>query len=115
MSDFIHSVNLYRRKLPTLLEKSNLPGYVVHLPDPTFVASRKRYDQIHDQDLMRVYHKALIALYQLTDSPRLYYFHDEMKSTWTVLGRKIQYLDGQSVQELVPEDQKQFWETTGES
>ena len=108
MDDFVHSENLYRKRNPTRQEKSNLPGYVVHLPDPTFVASRKRYDQIHDQDLTRVYHKALIALYNLTDSPRLYYFHDEMKATWTVLGRKIQYLDGQSVQELVPEDQKEI-------
>ena len=29
-----------------------------------------------------------------------------MKETWTVLGQKIQYLNGQSVQELVPENQK---------
>jgi hypothetical protein len=41
MSDFIHSENLYRRKIPTRQEESNLPGYVVHLPDPTFVATRK--------------------------------------------------------------------------
>jgi hypothetical protein len=106
MNDLIQTTNLYRRKVPTLLQKSNLPGYIVHLPDPAFVASRRRPDQQHDQSLTMAYHNALKALYQLTDSPRLYYFHDEMKETWTVLGQKIQYLNGQSVQELVPESQK---------
>jgi hypothetical protein len=108
MDDFARPDNLYRKRNPTRQEKSNLPGYVVHLPDPTFVATRKRHDQIHDQDLAKAYHKALIGLYNLTDSPRLYYFHDEMKATWTILGRQLQYLDGQSVQELVPEDQKEI-------
>ncbi len=74
MTDLVQTTNLYRREIPTLLEKSNLPGYVVHLPDPAFVASRRRPDQQHDQSLTMAYHNALKALYQLTDSPRLYYF-----------------------------------------
>jgi hypothetical protein len=108
MADFTQSTNPYRRRIPALLQKSNLPGYVVHLPDPAFVASRRRPDQLHDQDQMTVYHNALKALYQMTDSTRLYYFHDEMKATWTVLGQQIQYLNGQSVHELVPENQKTY-------
>ncbi len=63
-------------------------------------------NQMHDQDLMVVYHNALKALYLLTNSTRLYYLHDEMKDPVTLLGQKIQYLNGQLVHTLVPENQK---------
>ncbi len=53
-----------------------------------------------------VYHKALNALYHLNDSSRLYYLHDEDKNPRTLRGQVIQYLNGQSVQDLVPENQK---------
>ncbi len=108
MSDFIQPTNPFRKRIPTLSQRSNIPGYVVRSPEPAFVASRKRYDQIHDQDLMVVYHNALKALYQMTDSSRLYLLHDEMKVPRTLLGQQIQYLNGQSVHELVPENQKTF-------
>ena len=55
---------------------------------------------------MVVYHNALKALYHMTDSSRLYLLEDEYKVSRTLLGQQIQYLNGQEVQELVPEDQK---------
>ena len=78
----------------------------MHTPDPALVTARKRPGQATDQDQCGVYHNALKALYQLNDSPRLYYLHDEMKQARTLLGQSMQYLNGQSVQELVLEDQK---------
>ncbi len=93
-------------KLPVQLQRSNLPGYVVHSPDPALINARKQQGQATGQDLCVVDHNALKALYQLNDSPRLYYLHDEMKQARTLLGQTMQYLNGQSVQELVPEDQK---------
>jgi hypothetical protein len=87
MADFIQPTNPFRKRNPTLLQRSNLPGYIVHTPDPALVAARKRHDQTLDQDLMMVYHNALKALYQLTDSTRLYYLHDEMKDPTTLLGQ----------------------------
>jgi hypothetical protein len=83
-----------------------MPDYLVHLPDPALITARKRQDQTTGPDLCVVYHNALKALYQLNDSPRLYYQHDEGKQARTLLGQTIQYLNGQSVQELVPENQK---------
>jgi hypothetical protein len=106
MTQFFESTNPYRKRLPAPLQRSNLPVYVVHLPDPAFITARKRQDQATDQDLCVVYHNALKALYQLGDSPRLYYLYDEMKQPRTLLGQAIQYLNGQAVQELVPENQK---------
>jgi hypothetical protein len=104
--EFIQPTNPFRKRIPAQLQRSNLLGYVVHSPDPAFVATRKRHDQPNDQDLMVVYHNALKALYQLADSPRLYYLQDELKNPTTLKGQKIQYLNGQTVHELVPEDQK---------
>ncbi len=89
MSDFIQPTNPFRKRIPTLLQRSNIPGYVVNTPEPALVASRKGHDQIHDQDLMVVYHNALRALYQMTDSSRLYFLHDEMKTPMTLLGQPI--------------------------
>jgi hypothetical protein len=106
MTQFSESTNPYRIKLPVPLQRSNLPDYVVHLPDPALIVARKQQGQTTDQNLCAVYHNALKALYQLNDSPRLYYLHDEMKQARTLLGQTMQYLNGQSVQELVPEDQK---------
>ncbi len=106
MTQFSESTNPYRVKRPVQLQRSNLPGYVVHSSDPALVNKRKQQGQATGQDLCVVYHNALKALYQLNDSPRLYYLHDEMKQARTLLGQTIQYLNGQSVQELVPEDQK---------
>ncbi len=93
-------------KIPVQLQRSNLPGYVVNTPDVTLVNARKHQGQTTGQDQCVVYHNALKALYQLNDSPRLYYLHDEMKQARTLLGQTVQYLYGQLVQELVPEDQK---------
>ncbi len=106
MTQFFEPTNPYRVKPPVLLQRSNLPDYVVNLPDPALIVARKRQDQATDQGLCVVYHNALKALYQLNDSPRLYYLHDETKQPRTLVGQTIQYLYGQSVQELVPEDQK---------
>jgi hypothetical protein len=106
MTQFSESTNPYRKRLPAPLQRSNLPGYVVHLPDPAFITARKRQDQATVQDLCVVHHNALKALYQLGDSPRLYYLHDEMKQPRALLGQSIQYLNEQAVQELVPENQK---------
>jgi hypothetical protein len=72
MTQFAESTNPYRKKLPTLLERSNyLPGYVVHTPDPALIAARKQPGQATDQGLCVTFHNALKALYQLNDSPRL--------------------------------------------
>ncbi len=106
LSQLSEATNPYRKKLPAPLQRSNLPGYIVHLPDPAFITAKKRQDQATDQGLSVVYHNALKALYQLKDSPRLYYLHDEMKQARTLLEQAIQYLNGQAVQELVPENQK---------
>ena len=106
MTQFSEPTNPYRVKPPVLLQRSNLPGYVVNSPDPALIVARKQQGQTTDQDLSVVYHNALKALYQLNDLPRLYYLHDEMKQPRTLLGQTVQYLYGQSVQELVPEDQK---------
>ncbi len=106
MTQFTESTNPYRKRLPAPLQRSNLPGYVVHLPDPAFITARKRQDHATDQDLCVVCHNALKALYQLGDSPRLYYLHDEMKQPRSLLGQANQYLNRQAVQELVPENQK---------
>jgi hypothetical protein len=118
MTQFAEPTNPFRRRIPAPLQRSNLPGYVVHTPDPAFIAARKRHDQAIDQDLMVVYHNALKALYQLGESPGLYYLHDEMKQPRTLRGQTIQYLGGQAVQELVPENQKTIlgdYYSTGES
>ncbi len=93
-------------KLPVQLQRSNLPGYVVNTPDVTLVNARKQQGQTTGQDPGVVYHNALKALYQLNNSPRLYYLYDEDKQPRTFLGQVIQYLNGQSVQELKPENQK---------
>jgi hypothetical protein len=106
MTQFSESTNPFRKRLPAPLQRSNLPGYIVQTPDPAFIAARKRPDQATDQDLMKVYHNALKALYQLGESPGLYYLHDEMKQPRTLRGQTIQYLSGQAVQELAPENQK---------
>ncbi len=113
MSQLSEHTNPNRKKLPASLQRSNLPGYVVQMPDPAFITARKRQDQATDPDLCVVYHNTLKALYQLSNSPRLYYLHDEMKQARTLLGQAIQYLNGQAVQELVPENQKlaleEYW------
>jgi hypothetical protein len=80
----------------------------VETPDPAFIAARKQQDQTTDQDLLVVYHNALRAVYQLGESPGQYYLHDEMKQTRTLHGQAIQYVNGKSVLELVPENQKQI-------
>ena len=95
-------------KIPVQLQRSNLPGYVMHTPDVTLVNARKQHGQTTGQDPYVAYHNALKALYQLNDSPRLYYLHDEDKQPRSLQGQTVQYLYGQSVQELVPEDQKLF-------
>jgi hypothetical protein len=64
------------------------------MPELAFVTARKQQDQTTDQDLLKVYHNALTALYHMVDSSRLYYLHDEMKQARTVLGQTIQYLNG---------------------
>ena len=97
LSQLSEATNPYRKKLPAPLQRSNLPGYIVHLPDPAFITARKRQDQATDQGLSVVYHNALKALYRLNDSPRLYYLHDEMKQARTLLGQAVQYLNGQAV------------------
>ncbi len=76
MTQFSESINTYRKNLPQALERSNLPGYVVQRPELSFIAARKRPDQIADQDLGFAYHQALKALYQLCDSSRLYLIED---------------------------------------
>jgi hypothetical protein len=96
LTQFSESTNPLRKRLPTPIEHSNLPGYVVQSPDRTFVSARKRPDQATDQELCKVYHNALEALYQLGDSSRLYYLHDEMKQSRTLRGQPIQYLNGQA-------------------
>jgi len=108
MSQFSDSANIYRLKIPIQLQRSSLPGCVVHIPDPSLVNARKRQVQTPDPNISVVYHNALKALYQLNQSPDLYYLHDENKQVRTLLGKTVQYLYGQSVQELVPEDQKLF-------
>ena len=104
--EFNQPNNPFRKRIPLQQQESNLPSYVVHLPDPALVAERKRHDQPNDQDLQKVYHNALKALYQLADSPRLYHLQDEMQKPITLRGHVVQYLNGQTVHELVPEDQK---------
>jgi hypothetical protein len=89
MTQFSEPTNPYRVKPPVLLQRSNLLDYVVNLPDPALIVARKRQDQATDQDLCVVYHNALKALYQLNDSSRLYYLHDEMKQPRTLLGQTI--------------------------
>ena len=106
--DFSQPDNPFRKKIPLQLQRSNTPGEVVHLPDPALVVERKRPDQQFDQDLQKVYHNALKALYQLGDSPRLYYLQDEGRNVITLKGRVVQYLNDQAVHELVPEDQKKI-------
>jgi hypothetical protein len=106
MTQFSESTTPYGKRLPASLQRSNLPGYVVHTPDPAFITARKRQDQATDQDLCVVYHNALRALYQLGESPGLYCLHDEMKQPRTLRGQTIQYLNGLAVHELVPENQK---------
>jgi hypothetical protein len=101
MADLIQPTNPFRKRNPAPFQRSNLPGYVVLTPEVAFTAARKRHDQPTDQDLMMVYHKALRALYRLRQSPGSYYLHDEMKQPRTLHGQKIQYLNGQSVQDLV--------------
>jgi hypothetical protein len=106
--DFNQPDNPFRKKVPLQLQRSNTPGEVVHLPEPALVVERKRPDQQFDQDLQKVYHNALKALYQLGDSPRLYYLQDEGRNAITLRGRVVQYLNDQAVHELVPEDQKKI-------
>jgi hypothetical protein len=59
MTQFSESTNPYRVKLPVQLQRSSLPGYVVHTPDPALITARKRPGQVTDQDLCVVYHNAL--------------------------------------------------------
>jgi hypothetical protein len=106
MTQLSEPTNIFRLKDFVQLQRSNLPGSVVHAPDPSLVSTRKMPNQPTDPDLCKVYHNALKALFQLSDSPRLYYLHDEDRNARTLLGKTVQYLYGQSVQELVPEDQK---------
>ena len=61
MTQFSEPTNFYRVKLPVQLQRSNLPGYVVQLPDPQVISARKRQDQPTDQNLCVVYHNALKA------------------------------------------------------
>ncbi len=51
LSQLSEATNPYRKKLPAPLQRSNLPGYIVHLPDPAFITARKRQDQATDQGL----------------------------------------------------------------
>ena len=104
--EFFQPNNPFCSRIPLPQQRSNLPGYVVVLPDPALVAARKRHDQAYDQDLQKVYHNALKALYNLADSPRLYHLQDEHQNAMTINGQKVQYLNGQTVHELIPEDQK---------
>ena len=69
MSQFSDSANIYRLKNPIQLQRSSLPGYVVHSPDPSLVNARKRQVQTPDPNISVVYHNALKALYQLNQSP----------------------------------------------
>ena len=106
MSQLYETSNPYRKRRPVQQERSRLPGGTVPIPDTTFVPARMRHDQQADQDLCKVYHNALAALYNTNSSTSLYLLHDEMKTHRTLLGQAIQYLNGQSVYELVPENQK---------
>ena len=98
--------NPYRKKQPVLQERSRLPGGTVPIPDTTFIAARMRHDQQADQDLCKVYHNALIALYQTNGSSGQYLLQDELQIPRTLLGQEVQYLNGQSVNELISENQK---------
>ena len=107
--EFFQPNNPFYNRIPLPQQRSNLPGYVVVLPDPALVAARKRHDQAYDQDLQKVYHNAFIALYNLGDSPRFYYLQDEGCNTITLRGQPPLYQTEQSannVHELVPESQK---------
>jgi hypothetical protein len=104
--EFIQPNNPFRKRTPLHQQRSNLPGYIVQLPEPALVAERKQPDQQYDQDLQKVYHNALKAIYQLADSPRLYLLQDEGQNPITLKGQVIQYLNQQAVHELVPENQK---------
>ncbi len=68
MGQFSDTTNPFRRRIPAPLRRSNLPGYVVEMPDTAFIAARKQQDQATDQDPCKVYHNALKALYQLGES-----------------------------------------------
>jgi hypothetical protein len=98
--------NPYRKKLPVHQERSRLPGGTVPMPDTTFVAARMRHDQQVDPGLCKVYHNALAALYEANRSTSLYLLRDETGATRTLLGQEVQYLNGQSVNELISENQK---------
>jgi hypothetical protein len=105
-ADLIQPGNPFHKRNPLQQEKSNLPGYIVQLPEPALVTARKRHAQPYDQDLQKVYHNALKAIYQLADSPRLYILQNEGGKTMTLRGHEYSHLNGQSVHEIVPEDQK---------
>ena len=104
--EFIQPNNPFRGKASLQQQKSNLPGYVVQLPEPALVTERKRHDQQYDQDLQKVYHNALKAIYQMADSPRLYLLQNEEGTPMTLKGQPFLYLNGQAVHEIVPENQK---------
>jgi hypothetical protein len=104
LTQLSESTNLYRKRLPRAFERGNTT--IVQLPEPTFVAARKRPDQVTDPDLCLVYHQALKALYQLVDSSRLYLIEDEEKTIRNLLAVPIQYTNGIPVYDLVPENQK---------
>jgi hypothetical protein len=74
-------------------QKSNLPGYVVQLPEQALVAARMRHDQLYDQDLQKVYHNAFKAIYLLADSPRLYLLQDEGLNPITLRGEVVRNLN----------------------
>ncbi len=40
ITQFSELTNIYRLKIPVQLQRSNLPGYVVHTPDPSLVSAR---------------------------------------------------------------------------
>jgi len=106
LSQLYETRNPYRKKLPVHQERSRLPGGTVPMPDTTFVAARMRHDQQADPGLCKVYHNALGALYDANRSTSNYLLRDETGATRSLLGLEVQYLNGQSVNELISENQK---------
>ena len=71
---------------------------------PTQLLSPHECDMI--SELIKTYHNALAALYDANRSTSQYLIHDELKIPRTLLGQEIQYLNGQSVNKLISENQK---------